>query len=210
MYMLNDISALKENIIDQVLEIHLKLGFYAETIHLYYPVRSVKNLVDPDAQIHIKDLISSLRKADFGFPEDLVFLYASGRVCISVPPAVSAYIRDNYKMSDFFVKLLTYISHDEHGHLHEDPANDTESVIPEDFQAFLDNTGQPYCIDIPSGSEGFDFAVRFEDPDYDHYCYCFRKEGGHITYHRFTPADYRELFGNSGIIDTDNDTADHP
>ena len=40
----------------------------------------------------------------------------------------------------------------------------------------------------------FDWLVYFEDGRPDAYCYCIADEGCHLTYHRFTKADY-EAFG---------------
>ena len=41
--------------------------------------------------------------------------------------------------------------------------------------------------------EDFDYLIYFLDDPSDNYRYCFKQEGEHITYHRFTPEDYRDL-----------------
>ena len=35
-------------------------------------------------------------------------------------------------------------------------------------------------------------VIHFTEGD-DRYYYCFKDEGFHITYHRFLPADYKDL-----------------
>ena len=44
-------------------------------------------------------------------------------------------------------------------------------------------------------TEDFDELLYFEDgvPDEDYYC--FKTEGEHLIYHRFTKEDYQALFG---------------
>ena len=39
----------------------------------------------------------------------------------------------------------------------------------------------------------FDYAVYFDDAEYDAYYYCVKMEMGHTIYHRFTEADYRAI-----------------
>ena len=39
----------------------------------------------------------------------------------------------------------------------------------------------------------FDYAVYFDDAEYDAYYYCIKMEMGHTIYHRFTKEDYQML-----------------
>ena len=39
----------------------------------------------------------------------------------------------------------------------------------------------------------FDYAVYFDDAEYDAYYYCVKMEMGHTIYHRFTKEDYQML-----------------
>ena len=52
---------------------------------------------------------------------------------------------------------------------------------------------QPYPSDVEQMKGGeFDMVIHFTEGD-DRYYYCFKDEGFHITYHRFLPADYKDL-----------------
>ena len=51
-------------------------------------------------------------------------------------------------------------------------------------------------IERLSGEE-FDWLVYFEDGIPDSFRYCIADEGHHIIYHRFTEADYQDLFGET-------------
>ena len=50
------------------------------------------------------------------------------------------------------------------------------------------------CIRRMPANEEFDYLVYFEDGEPDAFFYCLKAEHGHVTYHRFTKADF-EAFG---------------
>ena len=41
--------------------------------------------------------------------------------------------------------------------------------------------------------EDFDYCMYFIDETVNKYMYCIKDEGVHLTYHRFTREDYKEL-----------------
>ena len=49
-----------------------------------------------------------------------------------------------------------------------------------------------HCEKMASGTD-FDYAVYFDDAEYDAYYYCVKMEMGHTIYHRFTKEDYQML-----------------
>lgn len=67
---------------------------------------------------------------------------------------------------------------------------------PKSVQMSEDNTGHQcsHCKadNIEADLDLFDTVIHFTQGD-DRYYYCFKDEGFHITYHRFLPADYKDL-----------------
>ena len=49
-----------------------------------------------------------------------------------------------------------------------------------------------HCEKMTPGTD-FDYAVYFDDAEYDAYYYCVKMEMGHTIYHRFTKEDYQML-----------------
>ena len=49
-----------------------------------------------------------------------------------------------------------------------------------------------HCDQMDPGTD-FDYAVYFDDAEYDAYYYCVKMEMGHTIYHRFTKEDYQML-----------------
>ena len=66
----------------------------------------------------------------------------------------------------------------------------------EDLKALFDSYSDRVCMEAPH-SEDYDYMLWFEDGRPDSYRYLITDEGVHLTYHRYTPEDYAEIFSNN-------------
>ncbi|MDD5937167.1 MAG: DUF3877 family protein [Clostridiales bacterium] len=173
---------LEKNIKDAIIEQQLKLGYVKETVGLYYPANSIKNILECK-----KANLEELDKALEQFSDYVESRYGKievsrkkDRYCIKVPPTGSEYIHQNMGNVDFLKKLIEAVkSHD-----------CTMEKISNLFHEFSDD-----IIEEKMKDEDFDHMICFVDKNIDEYYYCFKEEGCHLIYHRFLEADYKELIG---------------
>lgn len=172
-----------ENIIDQIQESQLKLGYAKETIRLYYPLSSLNHLLGSNAnnpeemkQILQKECseITILGKLKFGIHQE--------RIEISVPPEGCEYVYRQRKVPDFLHDMISLFQ--KHHCL----------KIEEICNLFAKYSDKYICKKMPEQAD-FDYVVYFEEPAIDSYYYCIKMEMGHTIYHRFLKEDYRLLAG---------------
>lgn len=173
---------LEKDLIDQIVELQVKLGYAYESTRFYYKVSSLAAMVGADASDapslcqQLKDdhaLESSpLGNVSFGTHED--------RVEVRIGPQGSKYVHDNVEAPAFLVDLIELFMTQHH------PSK-------EQILALFEKHSAGFVVDdMPAGSE-FDYAVHFDDASVDsHFC-CFKEEMGHVIYHRFAKEDYERL-----------------
>lgn len=176
-------KSLVQNIIDQVKEAQLKLGYVRETIRLYYPVSSLNALLETDCSNEYKTL-ERLREC-FGEPDDalgkLDFQIHGGRIVISVLPEGAEYVWQEVPDPAFLVDIIA---------LFKEYHNCSLEQICGIFKKY---SADYVCEKMPDGSD-FDYAFHFINSEVDPYYYCIRMEMGHTIYHRFSKADYELMF----------------
>lgn len=170
------------NLIDQIKEAQLKLGYAEESMYFYFPPDSLNDLLQAD----VKDegsLLKELRQdpalagsvlGKLGFELD------RGRIQVRIPPQGARYVKENVPDSPFLRELIALFSH---GH------DLTIERIKNCFQKFSSN----YVCEAMNGDSDFDYVLHFVDENIDSYYYCVKMEMGHAIYHRFTREDYRRL-----------------
>ena len=172
---------LEQNLIDQMKEAQLKLGFEEETMRLYYPVASLNLLLGTNCET-AKEMVTELtalfadRKSVLGA---MSFRVSAGRIEVSVPPEGAKYVHEHMGDVAFLQEIVSLFS-DPHG----------KSV--EDVKHVFGKFGAYVCEQMPEGSD-FDQVLYFEDPSVDEYYYCVKEEMGHLIYHRFLKEDYRMM-----------------
>lgn len=175
-------NGLIQNVIDQIKEVQLKLGYAEETIYLYFLPESLNSILETNYKEE-EGLLEVLRQAP-AFSEsklgDLGFRLRQKRIEIRIPPQGARYVRDCVPDPPFLKELIHAFSHD-------------HALTIEEIKACFEKFSDSYvCKEMPPGSE-FDYVLYFEDADIDAYRYCVKMEMGHTVYHRFTPADYEWL-----------------
>ncbi len=176
-----------KNIIDQIQESQIKLGYVKETIRLYYPVSSLNNLLDSEVKT-TEEMVQRLtqefsRTTPLG---DLKFSQHQGRIEISIPPEGGAYVHDQIKVPDFLQEIISFfqINH--------------SSTIEEICRVFEKYNKDYVCMQMPESAD-FDYVIYFEHTSIDEYYYCIKMEMGHTISHRFLKADYEQLITEAAL-----------
>ncbi len=172
---------LEQNLIDQMKEAQLKLGFEEETMRLYYPVASLNLLLGTACETpkEMAETLNAMFAEGNSKLGKMNFRVSAGRIEVSVPPEGARYVHEH--MGDVsFLKAIIELFSDPHD----------KSV--EDVKAIFAKFGSYICEEMPEGAD-FDEALHFENPDVDPYYYCVKQEMGHLIYHRFLKEDYEKI-----------------
>ena len=99
------------------------------------------------------------------------------RFCFHIPEEGVEYVHEQMKENEFIKELIGLLQkHD--------------CTMEEILDLFRSHSEKVEIHEMDNGE--FDLMIRFVDSE-DPYYYCFKDEGFHITYHRFLPADYKDL-----------------
>lgn len=173
---------LLQNITDQIVEAQLKLGYAKETMRLYFPLNSLKVLLETEAE-NVEEMLEMLTKD--------VELQSSGLGCLkvsargerfefSVPALGVEYVHKSIEVSPFLVDMIAFFQRNHHG------------TIEEICEIFARHNPDYICEKMPKEAD-FDYVVYFANMEPDEYYYCIKTEMDHTIYHRFMKEDYLEL-----------------
>lgn len=177
-----NISKLISNMIDQMVEAQIKLGYSRETITLYYPLDSLNRILETSyesgAQM-AEELMEAFRKMEN--PLGAIQVTACGsRIGVILSPEAGAYVHENIEKPAFLVELIHLFERNHH-------------CAIEEIQALFGKFDSNFvCEKMPEDGE-FDYVLFFPDQKVDSYFYCIRMEMGHTIYHRFLEEDYKKL-----------------
>ncbi len=174
-----DFESLKQNIIDSIEEQQLKLGYLRETVRLYYPLSSLNRFLKIDATI--AEMTNLLQEFSIWCTDVLGGVGVTNkeeRFCIAVPPAGADYVHEYICTNGFLSELIEAMRI--HGTTWEDV-----------FRIFKKHSDSVYVEEMHNAE--FQYLVYFKDGIPDDYRYCIAVEANHVTYHRYTPADYEEF-----------------
>lgn len=171
-----------QNLIDQIKEAQLKLGYAEESMYFYFPPDSLNDILQTDMKDE-ESLLKELRQAPTlsgSVLGELGFELNHGRIQVRIPSQGARYVKENVPDPAFLWDLIQLFSQ---GH------DLTIERIKNFFQKFSNN----YVCEAMSGDSEFDYVLHFVDESIDSYYYCVKMEMGHTIYHRFTREDYRRL-----------------
>ena len=170
-------SALERNVIEVMEEQQAKLGFDGNAVYLFYPVDSVAAMLDVPAQ---EETLTEALKGFCGHIKDKLgevsCIIREGRVTFVVSAQGGEYVKGRLNDRSFIVRLIAMVS---------SHAASADGVIAL-FREYSDKV----CVRKMPENEEFDYLVYFEDGEPDAFLYCLKEEMGHVTYHRFTKADF--------------------
>ena len=172
---------LVENIMDQIKEAQMKLGYAKESLRLYYPVSTLNAMLGSSAENAqaMLELLSAdvFQKTVLG---PLKFSSHKQRIEVGVSSEGAEYVHMHMEEPPFLRALIELFRTNHHCHL-------------SDIDALFSKFSQDYvCQKMPKGSD-FDVVFYFKDLKIDKYYYCVKEEMGHTIYHRFTQEDMIEL-----------------
>lgn len=174
---------LVKNLIDQIKEAQIKLGYVKEVLRFYYPVSSLNNILGVDYQDG--NVMRRVLSETLGFRDTVLgrlrFEQHGERIEISVAEIGAEYVHYNVRSSPFLVDLITLF-----GKCHDCNINDICRV----FEKY----SKDYVCRRMKENEDFDYVIYFRDKDIDEYYYCIREEMGHTIYHRFVKEDFETFF----------------
>lgn len=172
---------LEKNLIDNIKEAQLKLGYDNRPMSLNYMTSSLEKLLGGTVT---DDLLSQF--SEFVMPRlgTLTFHGIKDGICITISAEGTSYV-NTLSGYDFLAELIKKVS----GH------SSLEEVTAV-FRRYSDNV-----VIEESSSEEFDLLAYFPDKSPDEYYYCLAAEpcisgGCHAMYHRFIREDYEEIFSN--------------
>ena len=175
---------LVQNIIDQIKEAQIKLGYVKETVRLYYPVVSLNSLLGTKAANadELKELLDAEFDHEHNKLGELRFAVHEDRIEVGVPPRGVEYVYCQVENPAFLTDIIEFF-----GSHHSCKVDDICRIFEKYSKDYV-------CRKMPEGMD-FDYVLFFTDDKIDSYCYCIKEEMEHTIYHRFTREDYQELLG---------------
>lgn len=172
--------ALKQHLIDICMENQAKLGYAREKMRLFFPLSSLNHILEESYTA--EQMEQALLNFSESVKESLGELGVSKtgeRFCITIMEEGCEYVHLHTPKDALIYQIVDVVrAHDV-----------TIAEIKAVFERFSDLVNFTKMQD-----EEFDYLLYFIDGKPDMYYYCFKEEGRHITYHRFTKEDYLELF----------------
>lgn len=171
---------LEKNLVDNIKEAQLKLGFENRPMSLNYMSSSLKNLLGEAATDDVLQAFSEYVAPKLG---RLLFSRSKNGICITIPAEGTAYV-NSLGGYEFLGELVEKVK--SHASLEE---------VMAVFRHFSPNVT---IEEIDNGE--FDLLAYFPDKCPDEYYYCLTAEpcmggGCHAMYHRFIREDYEEMIG---------------
>ena len=171
---------LEKNLTDVIKEAQIKMGYESHETSFNYMLSSLNNLIGE--KMNVDEMKSALKD----FPDFIAEKFGEVKIsekdsvfCFTISAKGADYVHDNTSNSDFISEFINTIRN--HGCKFDDVVNV--------FNKYSDKVH----IEKVSNDE-FDYLIYFENGIPDDYYYCISLEGGlHVTYHRFTKEDYKEL-----------------
>lgn len=178
------VEKLMKNIIDQVKEGQLKLGYVRETVRLYYPLESMNAILETNFTT-ARDLVKSLNPVllrECALPGGVWLGFQGERIDVSVSPKAVEYIYKTVPASGFLVDMIELFRNNPH------------CTLEEICRVFERHSKAYVCEKMPENTD-FDYVLHFDNEEIDEFYYCIKMEMGHTTYHRFNKGDYEALIG---------------
>lgn len=171
-----------QNIIDQIKEAQIKLGYVKETVRLYYPTESLNGMLGTQAKDaeELQSLLENTSVFSDSVLGKLQFAVCKGRIEVSIPPEGAEYVYREVPAPAFLMDIIRLF-----GEHHHCSLGDVCTVFEKYSKAYV-------CEKMPEGMD-FDYVLYFRDMEIDAYYYCIKEEMGHTIYHRFTKEDYLAL-----------------
>lgn len=173
---------LEKNLLDNIKEAQLKLGFENRPMSLNYMWTSLGNLLGEEVTDDVLQAFSEYAAPKLG---KLSFGKIKNGVCITIPAEGTAYV-NGLGGYEFLGELVEKVRN--------------HASLEEVMAVFRHFSADVVFEEINNGE--FDLLAYFPDETPDEYYYCLTAEpcmngGCHAMYHRFIREDYEEIFVNA-------------
>lgn len=186
-------NRLWQNIIDVLTEQQIKLGFMKESVSLFYPITSIRRFMGDKTELNpdwLEMFAMNFKKYVAGIAGNLEMEIDRNsdpaRVSIICSPEISEYVHSHQDENGFLLKFIETIG--KHDINIDDVLNVFYKYATDDEKVHVEK----------KTDEEFDYLIFFEDGEPNDYYYCITDEGCHMIYHRFSPEDYNDIYGNNG------------
>lgn len=178
-------EALEKHIFDTIKEWQMKIGYREESMKLYYPDISLKELLELEPEATKEQLDKALKDFCKTEEEKLGRIEISNirdRYCIYVPMKGCSYITKNVPDFVFLKRFLAVITN----------TQNTLEQVRECFELYARENDAQY-VELDRREEGLGHVFFFDKKEIDEYVYCIEADEFGLTYHRFTKMDYEKL-----------------
>ncbi|CDD35604.1 putative uncharacterized protein [Roseburia sp. CAG:309] len=178
-------NELAQHMVDTVKEWQCKIGVRKEKMDLFYPLQSLKELL----QLNPADSTEQLEKTLTEFQKEyedlfgrLHFWKEKERYGIEIPEEGVIHIAETIPDPEFLEKFLKVI---------QNPVSKMEDIT-NCFQQFANDKGDVLHQENMV-HDGLGSVFYFEKDSTERYVYCVEDDDFGLTYHRFTRKEYEEL-----------------
>ena len=168
---------LEKNLIDNILECELKLGYANTPVSFYYPITSLMELLDCE-ESEIDSAIVQFQESELTRLGKVIIKEQpreKGRYAVTIPVEGSSWVHEHFQPTDFMRFLISEINR---------PGNTLEDIV-KIFTHFSSD------VDVKKVSDK-EWVIGFEDVDIDPYVYHIEQNEFGFEYHRFTKEAYEK------------------
>lgn len=171
---------LEKNLIDNILECELKLGYANTPICFYYPITSLMELLGCE-EIGIDSAIQQFQERELTRLGKVIIKEQAnekGRYAVTIPVDGIRWVHTHFQPTDFMRLLISEINR---------PGNSLEDIV----KIFTHFSSE---VDVKKVSEK-EWVIGFVDESIDPYVYHIEENEFGFEYHRFTREAYEKTMG---------------
>lgn len=171
---------LEKNLIDNILECELKLGYANTPICFYYPITSLMELLECE-EVGIDSAIQQFQKRELTRLGEVIIKEQTnekGRYAVTIQVDGIRWVHTHFQPTDFMRLLISEINR---------PGNTLEDIV----KIFTHFSSE---VDVKKVSEK-EWVIGFEDESIDPYVYHIEQNEFGFEYHRFTREAYEKTMG---------------
>lgn len=178
-------NELAQHMVDTIKEWQLKIGVRREKMDLFYPLPSLKELLQLDSDTtteQLEEALNRFQKENEALFGKLHFWKEKERYGIEIPEDGVIHIAESIPDPEFLQKFLQVI---------QNPQSKMENVV-NCFAQFAKEKGDTLHQENMI-HDGLGSVFYFEKDTTERYVYCVEDDEFGLTYHRFTRKEYEEL-----------------
>ncbi len=171
---------LRKNIINNLAESQLKIGYSENAVTLNYTGDSLRKFLLPDEGESIEEAFAQFARHVSSELGKLTLSPFEDRYALTVPVQGVRFVHENIKPEPFLEEFITAV---------KTPSRlkDIEDVI----QIFKKYSDRVVCRKAEHNE--FEYILYFSDGIPDDFVYCIDTDFGTVSYHRFTKEDYLSM-----------------